>query len=225
MSLRCYVLCTGCHRLPTPFQHFIFPLWRQLPGSAKIRTPDKQNNPCVLLRKQTEQMGNCFLTPWKPGGFLCPAPRKQDLSGIFVKNKVPLPTAEKLLIHWLRHLPRAVEQPKWVLTFLYSEQRAEIPFPRNHRVSAIPGEFVPVLYPSVPFPHLQISIWVWAILPVQIITFLCRTCRCKKWPFSNSKFQQDMCHWPRRCCSSSSYHGCCQAVVTYYWRIFRDISH
>lgn len=102
MSLRCYVLCIGCHWLPTPYQHLVFPLWNQLPGSAKIRTPDKQNNPCVQLRKKTEQMGNCFLTPWKPRGFLSfsyPAPRKQDLSGIFVKNKVPQPTAEKLLIH------------------------------------------------------------------------------------------------------------------------------
>lgn len=71
---------------------------------------------------------------------------------IFLKNKVSLPTAEKLLIHWPRHLPRALEQPKGVLTFLNSEQRAEIPLPRNHSASAIPGKFVPFPYPSVPFP-------------------------------------------------------------------------
>lgn len=62
----------------------------------------------------------------------------------FVKNKASLPTAEKLLILWLSHLPRAVVQPKVVLTALNSEQRAEIPLAHN-RVSAIPGEFVPVL--------------------------------------------------------------------------------
>jgi len=70
-------------------------------------------------------MGNCFLTPWKPGGFLSfsyPTLRKQDLSRIFVKNKVSLPTAEKLLIHWLRHLPRVVEQPKSVLFLIQSRE-------------------------------------------------------------------------------------------------------
>lgn len=194
-SLCCYVLYTGCHRLPTPFQHLVFPLWRQLPGSAETNRPDKQNNPSKPLKKQIEQMGNCFLTQCKSGGFLSfsfLAPRKQDLSRIFVKNKVSLPCAEKLLIRWLRHLPRAVEQPKRVLTFLNSEQRAEMPFPCNHRLWAIPSKIVPVLYPFIPFSPLQIPIWVWATFSVQNSTFFCRTYRFQKFSFPTATVSAEL---------------------------------
>lgn len=176
MSLRCYVLYTGCHQLPTALQHLVFHLQRQLPGSAKIR-------------RQIEQMGNCFLSLWKSGGFLSfsyPALRKQDLSRIFVKNKVSLPTAQKLLIHWLRHLARAVEQTKWVLTFSYSES-AEIPLPRNQGggfsyYRQICAWSVPISPLPPPFSP-QIPIWVWAIFPVQNSTFFCKAYSFQKFAF------------------------------------------